>query len=147
MAHLTHSERDLIESGLRNHDSFKEIARKVGKSPSSISREVLKHRVGSEFSNPEALEKNCLSKGRRTRIFYCDPYSSWQKGHVENNHENLRKIFPKGVSLNRFSPEQIQLAVSHLNSFARASLNNIPAISLFEQLYHYCPVKNTGIDC
>ena len=49
MAHLTHSERDLIESGLRNHDSFKEIARKVGKSPSSISREVLKHRVEFHF--------------------------------------------------------------------------------------------------
>ncbi len=100
---------------------------------------------GSEFSNPEALEKSCLSKGRRTRIFYCDPYSSWQKGHVENNHENLRKIFPKGVSLNRFSPEQIQLAVSHLNSFARASLNNIPAISLFEQLYGKRILQKLGI--
>ena len=100
---------------------------------------------GSEFSNPEALEKSCLNKGRRTRIFYCDPYSSWQKGHVENNHENLRKIFPKGVSLNRFSPEQIQLSVSHLNSFARASLNNIPAISLFEQLYGKKILQKLGI--
>ena len=54
-------------------------------------------------------------------------------------------IFPKGVSLNRFSPEQIQLAVSHLNSFARASLNNIPAISLFEQLYGKRILQKLGI--
>ena len=44
MAHLTHSQRTLIESGLKQRDSFKEIAGKIGKSPSSVSREVLKHR-------------------------------------------------------------------------------------------------------
>ena len=100
---------------------------------------------GSEFSNPEALEKSCLTKGKRTRIFYCDPYSSWQKGHVENNHENLRKIFPKGKSLNCFSQEQINIAVSHLNSFARASLNDVPAIKLFEQIYGTSFLKKMGI--
>lgn len=48
MAHLTHSQRTLIESGLKQRDSFKEIAGKIGKSPSSVSREVLKHRVDSD---------------------------------------------------------------------------------------------------
>jgi IS30 family transposase len=100
---------------------------------------------GSEFSNPEALEKSCLANGKRTRIFYCDPYSSWQKGHVENNHENLRKIFPKGKSLNCFSQEQINIAVSHLNSFARASLNDVPAIKLFEQIYGTSFLNKMGI--
>ena len=100
---------------------------------------------GSEFSNPEALEKSCMTDGRRTRIFYCDPYSSWQKGHVENNHENLRKIFTKGQSMNQFSQEQITTAVSHLNSFARVSLNNVPAISLFEQIYGSSVLKKLGV--
>ncbi len=44
---------------------------------------------GSEFSNPGLLEESPISGKIRTRIFYCNPYSSWQKGHVENNHHNL----------------------------------------------------------
>lgn len=90
---------------------------------------------GSEFTNPEALENSRITGERRTRIFYCDPYSSWQKGHVENNHENLRKIFPKGESLDSFEQRDVNLAISHLNSFARVSLNDVPAIILFEQIF------------
>ena len=90
---------------------------------------------GTEFTNPDALEKSHFSDGRRTRIFYCDSYSSWQKGHVENNHENLRKIFPKGESLDSFTQQDVNLALSHLNSFARVSLNDVPAIELFEKIY------------
>ena len=90
---------------------------------------------GSEFSNPDALEISPFSKERRTKIFYCNPYSSWQKGHVENSHINLRKIIPKGQSLNQFTQDDINLALSHINSMARKSLNDIPAITLFETIY------------
>lgn len=100
---------------------------------------------GSEFSNPEALEKSCMANEKRTRIFYCNPYSSWQKGHVENNHENLRKIFPKGQSMNSFSQEQVNVAVSHLNSFARKNLNDTSPISLFEQIYGNSILSKIGI--
>jgi len=90
---------------------------------------------GSEFSNPSALETSPFSGRQRTRIFYCNPCSSWQKGHVENNHLNLRKIIPKGRTLDLFTQEDVNLMLSHLNSFARKSLNDIPAITLFDTLY------------
>ena len=54
---------------------------------------------GSEFSNPDALERSLDGSSIRTRIFYCAPYASWQKPNVENNHRNLRKIFPKGEGM------------------------------------------------
>ena len=69
------------------------------------------------------------------QAFFCDPYSSWQKGHVENNHLNLRKIIPKGRSLENFTQADINLMLSHVNSFARKSLNDTPAITLFETIY------------
>ena len=100
---------------------------------------------GSEFSNPEALERSCLTEERRTRIFYCDPYSSWQKGHVENNHENLRRIFPKGESMDAFSQRQVNVAISHLNSIARVSLNDIPAMTLFERIYGKLILEKLGL--
>ena len=54
---------------------------------------------------------------------------------MENNHENLRKIFPKGESMDAFSQRQVNVAISHLNSIARVSLNDIPAMTLFERIY------------
>lgn len=90
---------------------------------------------GSEFSHPAALETSVFTGKQRTRIFYCHPHSSWEKGHVENNHLNLRKIFPKGQSLSSFSQDDVDTALSHLNSMARKSLNDVPAITLFETIY------------
>lgn len=126
-------------------DIFNQLERKLGTDLFRKLFPVILTDNGSEFSNPEALEKSCMTDSRRTRIFYCDPYSSWQKGHVENNHENLRKIFPKGQSINQFSQKQINTAVSHLNSFARASLNDVPAILLFEQIYGSSVLKKLGV--
>jgi len=36
----------------------------------------------------------------RTNIYYCNPYSSWQKGILEKNHEYVRYVLPKGRSFN-----------------------------------------------
>ena len=33
------------------------------------------------------------------KIYFCDPYSSWQKGTVENTNKHLRKYIPKGSNL------------------------------------------------
>ena len=86
---------------------------------------------GSEFSNPTALEISPFSQKKRTQIFYCEPYASWQKGHIENNHINLRKILEKGTSFDDLTQQNIDLVISHVNSIARKSLNDIPAITLF----------------
>ena len=64
---------------------------------------------GSEFSNPKALEF-ADDSSRRTTIFYCEPSSPFQKPHVENNHELLRRILPKGCSFNGLTQSDILLA-------------------------------------
>ena len=71
---------------------------------------------GSEFSAPLALEKDADGI-RRSRVFYCDPSSSFQKGAIENNHELIRRIIPKGKSFNGLSQPQIQLMMDHINSY------------------------------
>lgn len=77
---------------------------------------------GSEFKNPALLETN-LSGQRRTRLFYCDPMASWQKGRLEKNHEFIRYILPKGASFEQLSHTDVILMMNHINSLARASLN------------------------
>lgn len=77
---------------------------------------------GSEFKNPLALERTA-SGDLRTKIFYCDPLVSWQKGRLEKNHEYIRKVIPKGRSIDRFSQKEMTLLANHINSAPRASLN------------------------
>ena len=72
MAHLTHSQRTLIESGLKQRDSFKEIAGKIGKSPSSVSREVLKHRIDSDKGAYGRITNRCIYRRNCERLRVCD---------------------------------------------------------------------------
>ena len=90
---------------------------------------------GSEFSNPTAIEISPITGKRRTRIFYCDPNAAWQKGSIENNHTNLRRILVKGCSFTRLTQQDINLVLSHLNSYIRKSYDDTPAIERFCALF------------
>ena len=90
---------------------------------------------GSEFSNPTAIEISPITGKRRTRVFYCDPNASWQKGSIENNHTNLRRILVKGCSFTRLTQQDIDLVLSHLNSYIRKSYDDTPTIERFCALF------------
>jgi IS30 family transposase len=89
---------------------------------------------GSEFSNPKAIELDGEGN-KRTQLFYCDPYSSFQKPNVELNHEFIRKILPKGKSLDGFTQADINLMMSHINSYSRAKLGDKSPLEMFGFLY------------
>jgi len=36
---------------------------------------------------------------KRTKVYYCDDYSSWQRGSNENANRIIRRFLPKGESL------------------------------------------------
>lgn len=89
---------------------------------------------GSEFSNPSAIE--CDSQGKlRTRMFYCNASAPYQKGSCENNHEMIRRIIPKGEYIGQYTQEQIDLMMSHINSYARKKLGNKSPYEVFEFQY------------
>lgn len=77
---------------------------------------------GTEFGDPLSLEFNNEGIGR-TRIFYCNPRASYQKGMIEKNHEFIRYVLPKGTSFDNLLQTDIDLMINHINSFARASLH------------------------
>lgn len=89
---------------------------------------------GSEFSNPAAIE-NAPDNSTRTRIFYCDPMASWQKPHVERNHEFIRMILPKGSSFDKLSQNDIGRVMSHINSYSRHSLGDKSPFETFAFLH------------
>jgi len=91
---------------------------------------------GTEFSAPSRIETdvegNCL-----TQIYYCDPNSAFQKAHVERNHELLRNILPKGTpylestSFDALTQADVDLVMSHVNSYIRQSLRDRTPYDLF----------------
>lgn len=73
---------------------------------------------GGEFKdniNLEYTKENDI----RTKVYYCDPMASWQKGCAEKNHEFIRYAIPKGTSLGPFTSEDITLLMNHINSVKR----------------------------
>ena len=89
---------------------------------------------GSEFSNPAAIESD-MQGNPRTKMFYCDPSAPYQKGSCENNHEMIRRIIPKGEDIGQYTQEQIDLVMSHINSYARKKLGNKSPYEMFEFQY------------
>lgn len=78
---------------------------------------------GSEFKRPDDLELT-EDFAIRTNIFYCDPMASWQKPHIEKNHEFIRYVIPRGKSLNPYTEEDIALLMNQINSTRRPGLGN-----------------------
>ncbi len=91
---------------------------------------------GSEFSDPAQIEL-APDGAPLTRVFYCDPCQSWQKAHVERNHELLRLVLPKATAYTRatsfdgLSQAQIDTLLSHVNSYVRKSLGDETPLARF----------------
>lgn len=52
---------------------------------------------GAEFSDEAAIAALLGEGPGETRLFYCDPWRSDQKGACERNHVEIRKLLPKGA--------------------------------------------------
>ncbi|BFL37701.1 IS30-like element ISTde2 family transposase [Holdemania massiliensis] len=95
---------------------------------------VLKTDRGSEFILAEQTE--IRNDGtRRTRLFYCDPMASWQKGSLENIHLLIRDICPKETDLYALgldSQEKANRISSHVNSYSKKKLNNKTSFSVLK---------------
>jgi IS30 family transposase len=77
---------------------------------------------GVEFDDWEGMETSCLEPGkRRCRVYYCDPMESNQKSECERNHEQLRRLLPKGRSdFDKLSVYDVAVCSSHVNSYPSA---------------------------
>ena len=95
---------------------------------------------GSEFKYTLEMERT-IEGAHRTKIFYCDPQASWQKAHIEKNHEYIRYVIHKGKSLDSYTQEDFTLLANHINNTKRFQYNGKAPIELatsdeFRDLLH-----------
>jgi len=100
---------------------------------------------GSEFMGLPQIEVDEFGV-YRFRTFYCDPYSSWQKGGCERNHEFFRYIKKKGISLDTLTQYDLNVIFSNINSLRRKSLNGSTPYEVFKQMYGVEVLTIIGID-
>ena len=71
--------------------------------------------------------------------YFCEPYSSWQKGSVENANKMIRYFFPKGTNFRTISQKKVDEAVSFINNKPRKILGYKTAL----EVARHCGIINS----
>lgn len=66
--------------------------------------------------------ENRYWKKLKIPVFFCDPYSSWQKGKIEEMNKMIRWFIKKGTNISNYSNKYIKIVENILNNKPRKSL-------------------------
>ena len=72
---------------------------------------------GSEFADFKYIEK-----WLDTQVFFAHPYSSWEKGAIENANGLIRQYLPKGMDFNNVTNDEITQVQYRINRRPRKKL-------------------------
>lgn len=89
---------------------------------------------GSEFQKADEIEKSCMnSDEKRTTIYFCHPYSSWERGTNENQNGMIRRKHPKGTNFEEVTDEQLKETEVWLNNYPRKIFGYKSSEMMFQQ--------------
>ena len=99
---------------------------------------------GFEFAKLDEIEID--ENGEKvSNVFFCDPYSSFQKGECERNHEFIRYIIAKGKTFDFLTQNLLNLIFSHINSYKRESLKEKTPYELTKEFLGIKFLESIGI--
>ena len=78
---------------------------------------------GPEFLNYEGIEKSAIKEGKRVSLYYANPYASYEKGMIENQHRLIRYFYPKGTDFSKYKNSDIIEKINRINNYPRKKLN------------------------
>lgn len=131
--------------------TISEVIKKIYKLKEALGFELF-HKIfpiiltdnGSEFKRPDLIEDNG-NDVVKTKVFFCDPNRSDQKGTIEVTHEYIRKYIEKGIDFDNYSDEDILLMINHINNVKRKSLDNQTPYELLSKKIGEENIKKLGI--
>ena len=104
------------------------MERKVGRRAFNERFKTITVDNGSEFLDWKGLERSVTgTKKVRTNVYFCHPYSSFERGTNEQNNGVIRYWIPKGVAIKDYSQEQISQIQDWLNNYPRRVLKGLTA--------------------
>jgi len=81
---------------------------------------------GREFADHETIASQLNAK-----VYFAHPYSSWERGLVENTNGLARQYFPKDCDFTRLTKKDIEFAKQRLNHRPRKSLDGKTPYEVF----------------
>lgn len=90
---------------------------------------------GCEFSDPDGMQKS-ISGQLRTRLYYCHPYSSWERGSNENQNKLVRRHYPKGFDFRKTSKKAVKCVEKWINDYPREIFCWRTSEDLFQEQLH-----------
>lgn len=81
---------------------------------------------GSEFLFPFIFERDFITGKKISKVYYCDPYSSWQKSFIENSHKRIRIVLPKGSSFNNLTTNDVKLLQDNIANLYKDKIKKTP---------------------
>lgn len=87
---------------------------------------------GTEFSDYNGIERSISGTRKRTKVYYCHPYSSSERGSNENTNRLIRRHIPKGVNFDDKTDEDIEKIAQWINEYPRGIFDYKCARQMFE---------------
>ena len=84
-------------------------------------KEMLENKKALSLTQDNGIE-NTKHQELGLATYFCDPYSSWQKGGIENANKMIRRFIPKGSDISDYPDEYVKILVAILNNKPRKSL-------------------------
>ena len=82
----------------------------------------------------EMAQHSTLTKRLGMTVYFCHPYSPWERGSNENTNGLIRQYLPKGFDLASISDAQLQLIEDAINNRPRKTLDYCTSNELYDAL-------------
>ena len=116
-------------------DIFKRLRKQLGYDLFKKMFEIVLTDNGWEFSKPNDIEFDYNTGEKLINIFYCNPYSSWEKGGIERNHEFIRYIIPKGITFDQQTKKNVIYMMNNINNVKRKSMEYKTPYELLKNIF------------
>lgn len=90
---------------------------------------------GQEFFSILNFERDLTTSNKVSNIFFCHPYSSYEKHGIEVNHEYIRRVFPKGTSFDELTDDMVKRLQDNINAVPRLSLDSETPFNLTKKWF------------
>jgi len=102
----------------KSADSMNKTSKRLFRKIAKSKRKTLTVDNGKEFGGFKIMEKAVGLK-----CYFADPYSSYQRGTIENCNGLLRQFFPKKIDFNKVCDAELDKCAALINNRPRKCLN------------------------
>jgi IS30 family transposase len=89
------------------------------------------------FDNGTEFARHRLLHSLEIDTFFCDPYSPWQKGGIENAIGRMRRFLPRKTDLATLKSSRFSTLIANYNNTPRKCLDFSTPAEVFSKVLHF----------